>query len=414
MNSINISESFSLTNGQSIKNRLFKSAMSEQLADKQHNPTAGLVTLYQRWAEGGIGLAITGNVMVDRGALGEPKNVVLDENSDLACFRAWADAGKQNGTHVWMQLNHPGKQIPKFLCAEPVAPSAISLGRGLEKGFNTPRELKETEIYDIINKFALSAKLAKQAGFTGVQIHGAHGYLVSQFLSSRHNQRQDQWGGSLENRLRFVVEVYQAIRREVGNDFPVGIKLNSADFMKGGFTEEESMQVVQALSANGIDLIEISGGTYESPSMMGAKDKHEPVKASTVKREAYFLDYMEKVRKLVDTPLVVTGGFRTAPAMNEALSTSATDFIGIARTMAVDPDFPNKLVENPNYGMPLIVPTTGKPALDKMAMVGLVWYEHQMWRIADGKDADPKLSALGVVLKTMFSAGWHSFKKRRG
>ena len=311
-----------------------------------------------------------------------------------------------------MQLNHPGKQIPKFLCDEPVAPSAISLGRGLEKGFNTPRELKETDIHDIINKFALSAKLAKQAGFTGVQIHGAHGYLVSQFLSSRHNQRQDQWGGSLENRLRFVVEVYQAIRREVGNDFPMGIKLNSADFMKGGFTEDESMQVVQALSANGIDLIEISGGTYESPSMMG--DKEKPVKASTVKREAYFLDYMEKVRKLVDTPLVVTGGFRSAPAMNEALSTSATDFIGIARTMAVDPDFPNKLVENPNYGMPLTVPTTGKPALDKMAMVGLVWYEHQMWRIAAGKNADPHLSALSVVLKTIFSAGWHAFKKRRG
>ncbi|MGF1748125.1 NADH:flavin oxidoreductase/NADH oxidase family protein [Vibrio cionasavignyae] len=413
MNSINLSEPFSLPNGQSIKNRLFKSAMSEQLADKQHNPTAGLVTLYQRWAKGGIGLAITGNVMVDRRALGEPKNVVLDEKSDLARFRAWAEAGKQSGTQIWMQLNHPGKQIPKFLCDEPVAPSAISLGRGLEKGFNTPRELSETEIYDIINKFALSAKLSKQAGFTGVQIHGAHGYLVSQFLSARHNQRQDKWGGTLENRLRFVVDVYQAIRREVGDDFPVGIKLNSADFMKGGFTEEESMQVVQALSANGIDLIEISGGTYESPSMMGSKDKDKPVKASTVKREAYFLDYMEKVRKLVDTPLVVTGGFRTAPAMNEALSTSVTDFIGLARTMAVDPDFPNKLIDNPDYGMPLIAPTTGKPGLDKMAMVGLVWYEHQMWRIAAGKNADPHLSALGVVVKTMLSAGWHAFKKRR-
>lgn len=413
MNSITLSKPFSLTNGQVIKNRLFKSAMSEQLGDKQHNPTSGLATLYQRWAKGGIGLSMTGNVMVDRTALGEPKNVVLDEQSDLTLFTEWAKAGKQNDSHIWMQLNHPGKQIPKFLCADPVAPSAIPLERGLEKGFNTPRELTDNEIHEIINKFATSAKLAKQVGFTGVQIHGAHGYLISQFLSSRHNQRDDKWGGSLENRLRFVLEVYRAIRKEVGDAFPVGIKLNSADFMKGGFTEDESMQVVQTLSDNGIDLIEISGGTYESPSMMGAKDKNKPIKESTVKREAYFMDYMEKVRKLVNTPLVVTGGFRTAPAMNEALNTSATDFIGIARTMAVDPDFPNKLIENPSHGMPLAEPTTGKPALDKMAMVGLVWYEHQMWRIADGKEADPQLSAFGVVFKTLLSAGWYAFKKRR-
>lgn len=411
MNNNPLGEAFTLINGQVIKNRLFKSAMSEQLGDKQHNPTSGLVTLYQRWAQGGIGLSMTGNIMVDRTALGEPKNVVLDEQSDLTVFKQWAQAGKQDGAHIWVQLNHPGKQIPNFLCAEPVAPSAISLAGGLQKGFNTPRELTETEIHDIINKFAFSAKLAKQVGFTGVQIHGAHGYLVSQFLSSRHNQRTDKWGGSLENRLRFVLELYLAIRQEVGPEFPVGIKLNSADFMKGGFTEEESMQVVQALSKHGIDLIEISGGTYENPSMMGANDKS--LKESTRKREAYFIDYMVKVRKLVSTPLVVTGGFRSGSAMNEALETSATDFIGIARTMAVDPDFPNKLIANPEHGMPLTTPTTGKPALDKSSMLGLIWYEHQMWRIAAGKRTDPKLSALGVVIKTFLSVGWHAFKTRR-
>ena len=410
-----IANHFNLENGAQIKNRLFKSAMSEQLGDKHHNPKKGLAKLYGRWAKGGIGLAITGNVMIDRNALGEPKNVVLDEQSDLSEFKRWASAGKQNNTHIWPQLNHPGKQIPSFLNDEPVAPSAISLERGLEKAFSQPRALTEQEILDIIAKFALSAKLAKQAGFTGVQIHGAHGYLVSQFLSSRHNQRTDSWGGSLENRMRFVLEVYKAIRNEVGNDFPIGIKLNSADFMKGGFTEEESMQVVQALSAAGIDLIEISGGTYESPSMMGANNKSKPQtqKESTIKREAYFLDYMEKIRKLVSTPLVVTGGFRSGAAMNHAVGSGATDFVGIARTMVVDPEFPNKLIADNNHAMPLIVPTTGKPALDKAAMVGLVWYEHQMWRIAKGKDPKPNLSAMGVVLKTMLSAGLYSFKKRR-
>jgi len=414
---ITLNSNFTLTNGQVIKNRLFKSAMSEQLGTKDNQPQAGLSTLYGRWAKGGIGLSMTGNVMIDRTALGEPKNVVLDEQSDLTEFKRWAQAGKQNGAHIWPQLNHPGKQIPNFICDEPVAPSAISLGRGLEKGFNVPRALSETEILDIIKKFATSAKLSKEAGFTGVQIHGAHGYLVSQFLSSRHNQRTDQWGGSLENRMRFVLSVYSAIRKEVGVEFPIGIKLNSADFMKGGFTEEESMQVVQALSDAGIDLIEISGGTYESPSMMGSKTKkadvQAPVKESTLKREAYFMDYMEKVRQLVKTPLVVTGGFRSGMAMNEALQPGATDFIGIARTMAVDPEFPNKLLNDNHHSMPLAVPTTGKPALDSLGMVGLVWYEHQMWRLAKGKNAKPNLSALWVVIKTMLSAGIYSFKKRR-
>lgn len=229
-----LSSSFTLKNGLRIKNRLFKSAMSEQLGNNKHDPIAGLVTLYQRWAEGGIGLAITGNIMIDRQALGEPKNVVLDSVSDLVPFKAWAKAGASNGALLWSQLNHPGKQIPNFLCQSPIAPSAISLAGGLEKGFNTPRALTENEIVDIINKFALSAKLSKEVGFSGVQIHGAHGYLISQFLSPRHNQRQDQWGGSLENRMRFVLSVYHAMRAEVGGEFPIGIKLNSADFMQGG------------------------------------------------------------------------------------------------------------------------------------------------------------------------------------
>jgi 2,4-dienoyl-CoA reductase-like NADH-dependent reductase (Old Yellow Enzyme family) len=403
-----LGSSYALKNGQEIKNRLFKSAMSEQLGTREHNPTAGLATLYQRWAEGGIGLAITGNIMIDRGALGEPKNVVLDEKSDLTPFKAWADAGQKNGAAIWAQLNHPGKQIPNFIVAVPVAPSAIALTRGLEKGFNKPRALTEAEILVIIQKFATSAKLAKEAGFTGVQIHGAHGYLVSQFLSPRHNQRDDQWGGSLENRMRFVLAIYSAIREQVGKDFAIAIKLNSADFMKGGFTEEDSMKVVKTLSDVGIDLIEISGGTYENPSMMGSD-----AKKSTVQREAYFLDYAEKVRALVDTPLVVTGGFRSSKAMQAALDSGATDFIGVARTTAVDPDFPNKLIGNINHQQQLKLLTTGKPAIDKMAMLDVTWYEVQLARMAKGKKPKPNLSEWGVFFKTIASAGIYAFRNRR-
>lgn len=405
---LTLSTPFQLRNGVTLKNRLFKSAMSEQLGTLQHDPQPGLANLYGTWAKGGIGLAISGNIMIDRTALGEPKNVVLDEHSDLAAFRRWTEAGTANGTQLWAQLNHPGKQIPNFIAKVPVAPSAIALERGLEKGFNKPRALTEREIVAIINKFATAAELAKQVGFTGVQIHGAHGYLVSQFLSPRHNQRNDQWGGSLENRMRFVVEVYRAISARVGAEFPVGIKLNSADFMKGGFSEEDSMAVVKRLADEGIDLIEISGGTYESPSMMG----HKPAD-STKNREAYFLTYAEQVRSLIDTPLVVTGGFRSATAMTEALRSGATDLIGLARPLAVDPELPNKLMQNPDTRIELRHLTTGFPAIDKMAMLNITWYEFQLARMASNRHPDPRLSEWSTFLKTLASAGMYAFRARR-
>ena len=407
-NKLHLSDNFALKNGTVIKNRLFKSAMSEQLGTKEHNPKPGLATLYKTWADGGLGLSITGNIMIDRTALGEPKNVVLDEKSDLEPFRRWAKAGTSNGSHLWPQLNHPGKQIPNFITSEPVAPSAIALENGLEKGFNKPRALTEIEIQNIIRKFALSAELAKKAGFSGVQIHGAHGYLVSQFLSPRHNQRDDQWGGSLENRMRFVLEVYKAIREKVGSDFPVGIKLNSADFMRGGFSEEDSMEVVKALAKAGIDLIEISGGTYESPALIGYK-----MKPTTQKREAYFLEYAEKVRNLIDTPLVVTGGFRSAEGMTMALQSGATDFIGLGRPLAVAPSLPNKLMADHSHSIELKTLTTGVSAIDKVAFLDITWYEFQLARIANKKRPKPNMSEWGVFLKTLSAAGMYAFRKRR-
>lgn len=406
--SITLNSEFNIKPGVVVKNRFFKSAMSEQLGDKYHNPTQGLINLYRTWAYGGTALLVTGNVMIDRSALGEPKNVVLDEQSDLKPFTQWASAAQENGTQVWMQLNHPGKQIPKFLSKEPVAPSAIALGSGLESAFAKPRALEETEIKAIINRFAVSARLAKTAGFDGIQIHGAHGYLVSQFLSPRHNQRKDQWGGSLDNRMRFVLEVYAAIRKEVGDDFPIGIKLNSADYSKGGFSHEDSMKVVETLEQAGIDLIEISGGTYESPSMVGHK-----VKASTLKREAYFLEYAEDIRKRVQVPLVVTGGFRSGDAMQEALDGGATDMIGLARPLAVEPDLPNRILAEQSYSIEMKRPTTGIKAVDKMAMLDITWYEHQLARLAKGRKAKPNLNAWSAVAQTISALGLHAFKQRR-
>jgi 2,4-dienoyl-CoA reductase-like NADH-dependent reductase (Old Yellow Enzyme family) len=398
---------FSLTHI-TLKNRFFKSAMSEQLGDRDHGPRPELATLYRTWAEGGTALLVTGNVMIDRRYLGEPGNVVLEDDRYLDRFHDWAAAGAVNGARVWMQLNHPGKQIPSFLCAEPVAPSAVPLGSGLERMFKPPRALTGAEIEEIVHRFATSAALAKQAGFGGVQIHGAHGYLVSQFLSPHHNRRTDDWGGDPERRMRFLLEVYQAIRAAVGNSYPIGIKLNSADFQRGGFSEQESLAVAQAIAGAGIDLIEISGGTYERPAMIGSQ-----VKDSTRRREAYFLEYTEQLRELVETPLVVTGGFRSGPAMLAALQGGATDLIGLARPLAVEPGLPQRLIQSPDQGITLRRLTTGIRAVDRNVMLDITWYEHQLQRMGRDLPPQPDYSEWRSALSTVLRLGRQAFKRRR-
>lgn len=239
---------FTLPNGTLVKNRLVKSAMSEALGTTDNHAAPALARLYGRWADGGVGLLVTGNVMVDRRALGEPNNVALEDEGDLELLRQWAAAGTRGGTQLWMQLNHPGRQAPNGLNRETVSPSAVPFAKELQAFFATPRALEDAEIRDIIERFGRSAAIAEKAGFSGVQIHGAHGYLVSQFLSGHANQRTDEWGGDPARRRRFVLEVYREIRERTQPGFSVGIKMNSADFQKGGFTEEESLDVVRALS----------------------------------------------------------------------------------------------------------------------------------------------------------------------
>ena len=406
--STKLTETLQLPCGATLKNRLGKSAMSENMGSRGYTSNEKFNRLYARWAEGGIGLLITGNVMVDRFALGEAHNVVIEQRIQDPNLPLWAAAGKKEGTHIWVQLNHPGKQSPKFLSKQPVAPSAIPLKKPLDRLFNTPRALTESEIFDIIARFAYAAKVCQESGFTGVQIHGAHGYLVSQFLSPTHNQRNDQWGGSIENRMRFVEEVYLAIRKEVGAAFPVGIKLKSADFQKGGFTQEDSMAVVKRLSDLGMDLIEISGGTYETPAMMGAK-----VKASTRAREAYFLDYCEEVRKLVSSPLMLTGGFRSLQGMEEALDSCACDIIGVARSLAIQPDFPNQLLSGATVTSQVKPLTTGWKFLDKTFPLEIIWYTDQLHLMGEGKEPNLKKSALGSVWSMVYKLGKNSLKKVR-
>ena len=234
-----------LPNGQTIANRIAKAAMEENLADATQSPSPALIRLYQAWAEGETGLLLSGNVMIDRRAMTGPGGVVLEDELHMAQFREWAAVGRAKGAHFWVQLNHPGRQTMANLGQQAWAPSAVSMDLGsFSKMFAEPRAMDDSDIAEVIQRFATSAALAEQAGFTGVQIHAAHGYLLSQFLSPLTNRRTDRWGGSLENRARLLLVVIGAVREAVSPQFCVSVKLNSADFQRGGFEADDARQVI--------------------------------------------------------------------------------------------------------------------------------------------------------------------------
>ena len=390
-----LNQTFTLPCGVTIPNRIVKSAMSENNADEGGRPSKAIIQLYETWGRGGAGILISGNVMIDARALGEAHNVVIENSQYLPELTEWAEKCQTNGCHLWMQINHPGRQAPKFN-KEVVSPSDVELA--IMKGmFKAPRPLTEDEIWEIIEGFGRTALVAKTAGFKGVQIHGAHGYLVSQFLSSKTNLRSDKWGGSLENRARFVIEIYNNIRHKVGSSFPIGIKINSADFQRGAFSEEESLEVIQLLAEAGMDLIEVSGGTYERAAMMGRKRKK-----STQEREAYFADFIVKARKITKAPLLLTGGFRTAEVMAKALRNDELDFIGIARPFAVDPFLANNLLDGSISSIKAGKVDTGLRFIDRMGFMDTAWHAANMKIIGQGRVPKPNLSPWKVFFKFMW------------
>lgn len=388
-----------LPNGTTIKNRFFKSAMSEGMGTKNFQPKKNIATLYKRWAEGGTGLIITGNIMVDPKGTAEPGNIVFDKNSNMEILKDWAKQGQQHGAKVMVQLNHPGKQAPKTIAKETVAPSAVPLGNGLNKLFSTPRALTTSEVEELVQKFITSAKVAKEAGFSGVQIHAAHGYLVSQFLSPHDNRRTDKYGGSLENRMRFLKEIYLGMREELGEDFPIGIKINSTDFKEDGLTEEDSLETIVELANLGLDFVEISGGTYERPAMMGA--------TSTSSNKVFFAEYSKKLKQKIDIPVIVTGGIRSINAMNTLLNDNTTDFIGIARPLTIDPNIPNKIKQGTYTIVETTRVSTGVKKLDKIfgSLLGIVYYQVLMQNIAKGKEPKATKNAWPSLIQAVYSQG---------
>ena len=345
-----LNQPLTLPCGAVLSNRIAKAAMTEGLADVKGRPTPELARLYGIWSDGGAGLQISGNILIDADHLERPGNVILDGVPDdelLAALKRWTTAATRGGNHFWAQISHAGRQTMKAVNPHPKAPSAIKLG--LPGGqFGMPVALDEAEIFNLIGRFGQAARIAKEAGFTGIQIHAAHGYLISQFLSPRSNHRSDQWGGSLENRARFLLYALNSARQIVGNDFPISVKLNSADFQRGGFAFDESLKVARWLQDGGVDLIEISGGTYEQPKLLGIEglEAEEPqaVAETTLAREAYFVDFAKAMKNELSVPLMVTGGFRSSSAMEQAIKSGAADVIGLARPLCTLPDAPKRLL----------------------------------------------------------------------
>jgi 2,4-dienoyl-CoA reductase-like NADH-dependent reductase (Old Yellow Enzyme family) len=333
--SLPLSTPLSLPNGAVVPNRLAKAAMEENMADAGQVPGPAIRALYAAWAQGGAGLIITGNVMVDGRAMTGPGGIVLERDTPREPFTAWSRAARAHGAQVWMQINHPGRQVFAAMKGEAWAPSAVALDIGRHSAlFAQPRAMTEAEIAEVIARFAATARAAEEAGFTGVQIHAAHGYLLSQFLSPLANRRTDAWGGSLANRARLLLEVVKAVRAQVAPGFCVAVKLNSADFQRGGFSETEARQVLLWLNELPVDLVELSGGSYEAPAMQGRS-----ADGRTLAREAYFLEFAKDLAAVATMPLMTTGGIRRRAVAEQVLA-SGVAMVGVATALAQVPDLP--------------------------------------------------------------------------
>lgn len=311
--------------GKVLKNRIAKSAMSDSLGDGRGDPTAAQIRLYERWAQGGLAISIIGEVQGNPNFAEKPGNLVLGPTSDFDRFRALARYGSANSTQLWLQLGHAGAMAHPPI-SDPKGPSKLDMP-GL-----TCSALTADEVGTLPSEFAQTARLAKELGFGGVQVHAAHGFLLSQFLSPLFNRRKDRYGGHIANRMRLLLEVVDEVRSAVGPTFPVAVKLNATDQLEGGFIEDDALAVVRALDGLRVDLIEISGGTY-FPGARSASDGGF--------RRPYFLDFAEKARPLTRKPLMVTGGFKTLQQAADALG-RGVDVVGLARALVLDPALPNR------------------------------------------------------------------------
>lgn len=399
-----LSHPLTLRSGLVLPNRIAKAAMTENLADADNQPTPRLERLYRTWGEGGAGLLITGNLMVDRRYLERSRNVVADARVDMARLAAWA--GSTGHAPVLAQLNHPGRQTNRFMAWRPVAPSA-GAAVSMLGAFGPPRALDADEIELIVDQFVAAAVRCRDAGFDGVQVHAAHGYLLAQFLSPATNQRSDKWGGDVPRRARALLEVVRRTRHATGDGFTISVKLNSADFRHGGLTEDDAAEVARLLDGEGIDLLEVSGGTYESGALLGLADGQA---ATGTDREAYFAGFAARIADHVQVPVMLTGGIRTREAMQALVGSDAVDVIGLARPLAMHPDLPTRLLAG--HAGAIDLPARRVPGPLELAGES-EWYEAQLARISRGLATDPDLDHLRMSLAFIVGEAWRGLTSGR-
>ncbi|EOW1563231.1 NADH:flavin oxidoreductase/NADH oxidase family protein [Pseudomonas aeruginosa] len=395
-----------LPNGAVIPNRIAKAAMEENLADANHAPSEALIRLYEAWAEGGAGLIITGNVMVDRHALTGPAGVVLEGEGQLERFAAWATACRSHGAQAWLQINHPGRQLMASMGQPALGPSAIAVDiPGFSKHFARPRALDDCEIERLIQRYVVTAVLAERAGFTGVQIHAAHGYLFSQFLSPLSNRRSDHWGGCLENRARILLRTVEAVRARVAPQFCVAVKLNSADFQRGGFDAADAAAVVRMLNDHAVDLVELSGGSYESPAMQG-----QTCDGRTLAREAYFLEFAEHIGEVAQMPIMITGGVRRRAVAERALA-GRVSMVGMATALAIDPRLPARWQAGEDIAVQPVVVNWKNKAFAAAATQAVV--KQQLVLLGRGRPSKPQMSPLLALVGSQLKARQQTRRYRR-
>ena len=331
--------------GMIVKNRLVRSATYERMASESGRVTDGLVRLYRTLAEGGVGLIITGHAYVQSSGKAVPQQMGIDKDNLIPGLRKIAEAVHEHGDgcKVAIQLTHCGRQ--SFVLKTTVAPSAV-FEPVVKK---MPREMTIEEIEETIEAFAQAARRAKEAGFDALQLHAAHGWLLSEFLSPYTNRRTDEYGGSTRNRTKIIEDIYERIVENVGTDFPILIKMNVDDFLEGGIDLNESKRIAERLSKTGFAAIETSGCMWEvttrSKEELGWVPAMLPESRMNIRskdEEAYFLPYAREIRKVIAAPLILVGGIRSLDVIENILAEGSVDFVALCRPLIRQTDLPNK------------------------------------------------------------------------
>ncbi|XGW17115.1 hypothetical protein V3C99_002045 [Haemonchus contortus] len=338
-------------NGRVAKNRFLKAALSETISSwdakdpsKRGLPSEDLVNIYDKWGHGEFGMILTGNVCVDPFHLESAGNVIFCKENDSLHMRGMvskvAKAMKHSGALAIAQLSHAGRQTPRLVNPHPSSCSDVQLKVPQHiVGFGRPIPLTEQQVKtEVVDRFLYAAKLARDCGFDGIQLHGAHGYLLSSFMSPATNNRTDKYGGSAQNRMRVIREIFEEIRKEISavTGFLIGIKMNTIELNEKGLNVEEAKVLCGIIESIGFDFVELSGGTLERNAFLHKTDLDR-------KREAFFISFAEKIRPVFKKTVVyLTGGFKTAQGMVNAIQEGATDGIGLGRPITAEPDLPAK------------------------------------------------------------------------